>query len=285
MRRMFELLLVRLLVEGGLILLVIAGAMALQRLCRKSPLPLVSPISTQLAVTCALCGAIVAAYSIVVRWVEQRAVVEAIPDPRSLVLGVIVGFNLCCASYLVLAAIGVASWGGLSGTAELPAAFLTALLVATGEEVFFRGVCFRLLEDGLGTAAAVILSAVLFGAMHAGNPGATYLSTVAVGLEAGVLLAAAYVWSRSLWLVISLHFAWNFTEGGIFGAPVSGAPMRGWFDIRLSRTAPDIVTGGAFGPEASVITVAVCLVAAIIFATAASRLGHWQPWRFRLRTG
>ena len=64
-------------------------------------------------------------------------------------------------------------------------------------------------------------------------------------LEAGVLLGLAYAATRSLWLPIGLHFGWNFTEGGIFGASVSGRAYHGMFKFSLSGS--DILTGGAFG--------------------------------------
>ena len=283
MRRIFAFVHVRLVVEGAVTALTFAIAMLVQDLHDTGRLPLATGIGSQVLVTLALCGAVAGAYVMVVRWVEDRWAEEARPEPRAIALGVIVGFTLCCSVYLVFALIGIATWVGVSGGAALPAALAAALLPAVGEEMVFRGVLFRLLEDGLGTTAALILTAVLFGAMHAGNPGASYLSTVAVGLEAGVLLASAYVWSRSLWLVIGLHFAWNFTEGGIFGAPVSGSPTRGLLVVNVSRTAPDQLSGGAFGPEASLVAVALCLVAATIFAVPAARAGRWQPWRFRLR--
>ena len=62
------------------------------------------------------------------------------------------------------------------------------------------------------------MSFTFFGLIHAANKGATLESTLAIALEAGILLAASYILTRSLWLPIGLHFGWNFTEGGIFGA-------------------------------------------------------------------
>jgi hypothetical protein len=92
------------------------------------------------------------------------------------------------------------------------------------------------------------------------NSGATTVSTVAIALEAGVLLGAAYAACGSLWLPIGLHFGWNFTEGGVFGVAVSGRKAgAGIVNMPLSGSA--LWTGGQFGPEASLVAVAVCLVA------------------------
>jgi membrane protease YdiL (CAAX protease family) len=118
--------------------------------------------------------------------------------------------------------------------------------------------------------------------MHARNPSASYLSTSAIALEAGVLLAAAYYWSRNLWLPIGLHFSWNLTEGGLFGAAVSGTTSRGVLGVHLSSAAPDALTGGGFGPEASLVAVLACLVAAGVFIVRAKSAGLWKPWRFRM---
>jgi len=281
-RRILDCFPVRLLAEGFVTLATVVAVMFIDSRYRSTHTTIDHGITSQALLTIALCGLIVGAYLLVVRGVERRSAPDVALDPGAALLGIIVGFGLCCAVYLVFALVGVATWGGFGTATALPAALLMALLAAVGEEVVFRGVLFRLLEGGLGTTAALILTAVLFGALHAGNPGASYLSTLAVGLEAGVLLATAYAWSRSLWLVIGLHFAWNFTEGGLFGAAVSGTPTHGLLMVTLSRTASDAVTGGAFGPEASVIAVVICLAAATAFACAASRAGRWYSWRFRL---
>lgn len=73
-----------------------------------------------------------------------------------------------------------------------------------------------------------------------------------------------FMYTRRLWMVIGLHVAWNVTEGGIFGAAVSGLKMNG---ARTSTfRGPELLTGGAFGPEASIVMVFICLSAAAVFA-------------------
>jgi hypothetical protein len=152
----------------------------------------------------------------------------------------------------------------------------TAIGAGVGEELAFRGVIFRMTEERLGTAAALIISSLLFGLVHAANPGATLVSTAAIALEAGGLLGMAYSASRSLWLPIGLHFGWNFTEGGIFGTAVSGGQSHGLVDSVLS--GPTLMTGGSFGPEASVIAVVVCLAATVTLGLWTARHGRWRPW-------
>jgi uncharacterized protein len=147
-------------------------------------------------------------------------------------------------------------------TPDLGMAALLLLPGAAAEELFFRGVIFRLVEEWTGTWIALAVSAAIFGFAHAANPGATWLSTLAIALEAGVLLAAAFVATRNLWFPIGLHFAWNFFEGPVFGAQVSGHTfLTNALGARIS--GPTILTGGAFGPEAGLFAIVTCLLAAV----------------------
>jgi len=153
----------------------------------------------------------------------------------------------------------LAGHGSASGLAT---GALTALMVGIGEETLVRGFVFRIVEIAGGTWIGVVVSSALFGAGHAFNPGATVISSIAIALEAGVLLAAAYVVTGRLWLPIGLHTGWNFTEGSLFGMSVSGYSTPGLLAGTLKGSV--ILTGGAFGPEASIFAVAVCLAVALL---------------------
>jgi uncharacterized protein len=108
--------------------------------------------------------------------------------------------------------------------------------------------------------------------LHLVNPGATLLNAAAISIEAGVLLAAAYMLTRRLWLCIGIHIAWNFTQGGIFSVAVSGGQSKGL--LRSNMVGPDWLTGGAFGAEASVVALAVCLAAGITLLVLAVKRGN-----------
>ena len=141
--------------------------------------------------------------------------------------------------------------------------FFFFLLVAVCEEVIFRGVLFRLIDDRWNTVAALLFSAVIFGAAHFTNPGATWWSSVAIAIEAGLLLGAAYKFSGNLWFPIGIHWIWNYVQGYVLGFAVSGVPV----DTKIFSpivSGPDIVTGGPFGAEASVISVGIGLILAVI---------------------
>ena len=142
--------------------------------------------------------------------------------------------------------------------------FMLFLTVAVGEEIVFRGVLFRWMDERWGFLVALLVSAVLFGAMHFFQPNATVWSTVAIAIEAGILLGAAYKASGTLWLPIGIHWAWNFVQGNIFGFPVSGIPAEVSL-IQAKVSGPVLMTGGNFGAESSVITVVLGAVLSILF--------------------
>jgi membrane protease YdiL (CAAX protease family) len=150
------------------------------------------------------------------------------------------------------------SWRPLAG------ALISALAGAVLEETIFRGFLFRLVAGLGGNWTALTLTSALFGLAHIGNHGATLASSTAIAVEAGILLGAAYAASGSLWLPIGIHAGWNFAEGSVFGMAVSGHARRAaWIVGELH--GPDWLTRGAFGPEASIAAVLVCLGAATIY--------------------
>ena len=231
-----------------------------------------------------IAAVMVVAYRVLVRLTERRDATE-LDAARAIPLtagGVLLGVLLFCVVYAALWSLGIATFLGWGTTDGLLATFAGAMGAAFGEEIVFRGSLYRLLEEGFGTTAAVLVSGALFGLLHAGNPGATAASSAAIALEAGILLAAAYAATRSLWLPIGLHFGWNFTEGGIFGASVSGGESHGLLNVHLA--GPEALTGGQFGPEASLVAVAVSLAISFVMLVMTVRRGRWKPMRLRLRS-
>ena len=130
--------------------------------------------------------------------------------------------------------------------------------------MLFRGIIFRLIDQQLGTVVALVVSSLIFGFAHLAEPNATVWSSAAIAIEAGLLLGAAYKFSGTLWLPIGIHWAWNFTQGNIFGFQVSGSDA-GVSLLQGAVTGPDFLTGGVFGAEASAITVVLGLGLSIWF--------------------
>ena len=137
-------------------------------------------------------------------------------------------------------------------------AFSMFLIVAIGEEVVFRGIFFRWLDEKWGLTTALAVSGLVFGLVHVGNPNATLWAGIAIALESGLLLGMAYKWAGNLWFPIGIHWSWNFVQGNVFGFAVSGTDAgASWLHPLVS--GPDWLTGGAFGAEASVLSSVVGL--------------------------
>lgn len=154
-----------------------------------------------------------------------------------------------------------------SGPVLLGAALwnLVVLLpAAAGEELVFRGYPFQRLIEACGAWPATFLCAALFGVLHLRNPSPTALSTLNTSLM-GVVLALAYFKSRGLWLPIGLHFAWNYALGFLYSLPVSGLRLEGslW---QVEVAGPRWLTGGAYGPEGSLVSTVIALTAIVGFA-------------------
>lgn len=139
------------------------------------------------------------------------------------------------------------------------------LLVGVVEEVIFRGILFRLITDKWNIAVGLTTSSLLFGLAHLGNPGATLWAALAIALASGWLFGMAYAYHQTIWVPIGMHWAWNYLEGGIFGCSVSGTPLdyRPLITPKISGT--DLLSGGAFGPEASIICVAIGIGISIVY--------------------
>src|SRR5436189_3717292 len=182
--------------------------------------------------------------------------------PRELGAGILFGAVLFTIVIAVLWLTGSYHITGTNALIEILPILGLSMVSGLFEEILFRGILFRIVEESLGSWLALIISGMLFGALHIINPGATLSSALAVALEAGLLLAAAYMLTRRLWFAVGIHFAWNFTQGGIFGVHVSGNDFTGLFSSTM--TGPEWLTGGTFGAEASVVAVVVCLAGFVL---------------------
>ena len=199
------------------------------------------------------------AYLFLVHVIERRRPAElawrrVLPDG---VAGSVMGFLLITAVVGVLWLAGSYQVTGTHPEAPwLKSLLLFGLGTAITEEIITRGVLFRISEEGLGTWAALLISAAVFGFGHIFNPEATVWTSLAISIEAGLLFGLLFHVSRSLPLCIGLHMAWNFTQGTVWGIPVSGTKETGW--LASVRSGPDWLSGGAFGAEASVVAIVVC---------------------------
>jgi len=216
---------------------------------------------------------------------------RAVPDTFR---GFVIGAALLTAVTGLLALAGsyrILGWAVLPEGTSRAYLFgkMTLMFLAVGifEELVSRGIIFRQLEQAIGTWLAMAISALLFGLGHRNNPGATWVSSVAIAVEAGALLAAAYVATRSLWLPIGIHWAWNLFEGPVWGSLVSGNEIG--VLARASFPGPTFLTGGGFGPEAGLPAIVLGTALGVAFMAVAIRRNqivtpqwmHWVAGRLR----
>lgn len=198
--------------------------------------------------------------------------------PRDLGLGFAGGcliMTLVVGVAALLGAYRITGWGGWSDFVMI----ITQAGIVAGfvEELLIRGILFRWIEQFGGSWAALVISSLIFGFGHAANDNATLFSSIAITVEAGILLGAAYMLTRSLWLAIGIHAGWNITQGFIWDVPVSGHQVEGLVTAELS--GPVLLSGGAFGLEASVIGLVIATSAGLWLLRLAIIRGHIvQPW-------
>lgn len=202
---------------------------------------------------------------------------------RNTALGLAAGVVIMAAVVGVAAIVDVYNIIG-SGTLSdlLPAIISLSIFPAVSEELMFRGILFRWIEEFGGSWTALLLTSALFGGAHLMNPNASPIAAFAIAIEAGVLLGGAYMLTRSLWLPMGMHAAWNFTQGEIFDVPVSGLESHGFVEMRLS--GPELLSGGQFGLEASVIAMVIATAAGVWLVYLAIKRGElMSPWWVRRR--
>lgn len=186
---------------------------------------------------------------------------------RDLLVGFLIPAVIMGAIFLTEWALGWLEFRGFAwefGPVSLvittvPMMLLVFILVGWNEELLNRGYWLQNMAEGVNLPFGVALSSLLFGLLHLGNPNATWVAAFGVAL-AGVFFAYSYIRSRQLWLPIGLHIGWNFFENTIFGFPVSGLDTLGL--LFHTNTGPELITGGAFGPEAGLIVIPGMLLGA-----------------------
>ena len=224
-------------------------------------------------------------YALYVWFIERRPVweLDLRHAPAELGLGMAMGAGMIGLIVFILWLAGAYQMLGMNPWTVLLVPLVATAATAFWEELVFRGVVFRILEEGLGTWMALTLSAVMFGVLHLGNENASIFAAVTIAAVAGVFLAGVYILTRRLWLAIGAHYAVNLTQGPILGLPVSGREPAGLWQAALE--GPDLLTGGAFGIEASVVTAIVGATLAMAIVGRACARGYFVgPLWSRQRT-
>jgi uncharacterized protein len=207
---------------------------------------------------------------------------------RDLAFGLVLGAALMALIFAVELAAG---WVEITGYAQpgpsghgfwigIIAMLILFSGVGINEEMLFRGYFLRNMAEGFegrlinpraALLLAFILSSLIFGVAHAANPNATTISTINIAI-AGLFLGLGYVLTGELAIPIGLHITWNFFQGNVFGFPVSGGQFGATF-IEINQLGPEMITGGAFGPEAGIIGLGAMLLGSLLTIL-------WVRWNY-----
>jgi membrane protease YdiL (CAAX protease family) len=215
-------------------------------------------------------------YVFLFRFYEKRQIKELRLSAfaKNALIGFLTGLSLQSLFILVIYFTGNYKITHVNPFSFLLPSFLTALTAGFVAEILIRGIFFRLAEEKLGTIITLLIITVIFAVIHSGSKHATFLSVCATSLQAGVLLSAAYIFSRNLWLPIFLHFAWDFVEPGIFGAINPGNSIeQSLFTSEITGSA--FITGGQTGPQNSIQALIFCAIMSLVFLWLAKRKNNF----------
>lgn len=273
--RILQFPLTRIVVLGGIIFSMMGFNNGFLEKFKGSPLP-------SIAITIGMGLLAMAIYVAYGKLIERREVRElSLPGMgREWATGAAIGAGLYAACALILIGLGMYRIEGLNPWTFLIPAIAAALSAGIFEELFFRGVLFRSIEDMAGSWIALGVSSLVFGLAHLANPAGTLQGAIYISIEAGLLLAAAYLLTRRLWLSMGFHMAWNYTQSAVFSGIVSGGITDPGL-LRDTIEGPEFLTGGSFGMEESIFALLLCTTAGVILLRIAMRRGHIlpPPWK------
>ncbi len=204
------------------------------------------------------------AYRFYCRKIENREAKE-FSLPRSfleLFSGSFVGGFLVALIVAVLALNGMYQIISLKPASVLVKGFYIFYTGALFQEIFFRLVLFKIIEEKLGTWLAITAVALIFALAHVTNPNTTLMTSIYMFLS-DFLFGAGFVLTRRIWFVWGMHGAWNFIQDGVFGMSNSGIDQfPSWIIPKVQ--GPVWLTGGAYGIEASVTSLVLSIMGGII---------------------
>jgi len=238
--------------------------------------------SINIGVVLWMIGITIAMYIAFVKTIERRSVTELSFSGmgKQLFTGLFMGFGLYSFCILILMLLGVYHIEGLSDWTLLLGTIWMGLSSGFFEEILFRGILLRIVEEKFGSWIAIAVSSFAFGMIHIQNDGATFQGVMFIAIEAGVLLAATYILTQRLWMGMGFHMAWNYTQSSIFSGVGTSNPSE-YGLLRGVTNGSELLTGGEYGMEFSVIGLIVLTTTGIILLVKGYRKGNIKPpfWR------
>ena len=186
-----------------------------------------------------------------------------------IIVGIAIAFVLMFLIYLIEYSFGWLKFESFAWQIDSPSTVITYTLrylvvlifVGWNEELVYRGYILQTLTSGLNLIWALLITSLYFGIEHLSNPNSSGMAVAGI-FFIGLFFAYGYLRTSQLWLSIGIHTGWNFFENAVFGFPVSGFDRPGLFRVTVSGS--NLWTGGAFGPEAGLIILPICLLGAVL---------------------
>lgn len=204
------------------------------------------------------------------RFIEKRSLRTLGFSKKKCILRYLAGAGLGFAGFVLVYGILL-----LTGSVKLTASpenemtllygilfFIGFMIQGMAEELFCRGYLLVSLSRRYTVTGSVVMSSLLFTALHGTNQGFSLLASLNLFLF-GILLSLLFLRFENIWLVAALHSIWNFVQGNIFGVSVSGSAVLPSVFGTSNTAGRDWLNGGSFGAEGG-LAVTVILAAAIV---------------------
>ena len=216
--------------------------------------------------------ALLAAYYCLFRFYDKRKITELSLHhlPKEMLGGLFIGFFSISLSIFILYLLGYYQAMSIT-TAHYPVQFFTVLVFAAiVEDLFHRGLIVRICENWLGTHPTLVIAMFVELQLHIYNPNTNFFSLI-LYLLWGFTGAMMFIYTKRIWLPFFFHLGWNFSQP-FYGSNLSGLNDMGSI-IQSTFNGPELLTGGVFGIENSVITLSLLLSIGIAFYYLAKREG------------
>lgn len=223
---------------------------------------------------------ILASYKLFVRYYEKRECTELSFDRVKIDSGIgfLTGFFSITLVFAILSTLGYYSIESYNWDFPFLEVFALILASALLEELLFRGFLYQFMEESLGTNLAILITGLIFGFSHISNNQANFISIMSATFG-GLLSSVMYSYKQSLWLPISFHTFWNYSQI-IYGSYVSGDGLIGTFATAKFQ-GPELLTGNEFGIENSILVLLFVLMLTItlyikLYRSNGLKAPHWR---------